>query len=64
MEYSTDKPTQEGWYWARLPQGRGDIVIEISNQNGRLCIEEPDGREPLAKDGYYVAWAGPLVPPV
>jgi hypothetical protein len=64
MEYSTKKPTKEGWYWAWHSRRTKDEIVEITNHSGVLCLEESDGRIPLSEDTYYTAFAGPLVPPI
>jgi|CXWL01.1.fsa_nt_gi hypothetical protein len=46
MEWTTVKPSQEGWYWMRLPHGVGFIVrIMLAGQGNRArwsVVEDGD----------------------
>ena len=76
MEWTTTKPTQPGWYWAR-EQYRGTFlvpeIVEVRQRNDRLIVityvEDEGGEGDCLKtfkivdspqDSKFAEWAGPL----
>ena len=57
MEWTTEKPTKPGWYWA-FHKRRDDepAIYKVRDYCGEMCI----GNWALS-DG--ILWAGPIEPP-
>ena len=61
MNWTQDKPTQEGWYWFRMDneEKRTVIVYVIDAERMVAAGSEGEGNPALQKG----AWYGPLEPP-
>ena len=70
MEWTTEKPTKPGWYWARWPKQPhlGAEILEITQPDGPdTDTLEVGNRFDYALDSYIaeyepVEWQGPLEP--
>lgn len=68
MEWTTDKPTQEGYYWVRLAknslEGEKEVVVQVSKNGltkGKLIVYHTgNDLEFSIDDPEYIAWKGPL----
>jgi len=67
MTWTTETPTQPGWYWWREYEGSGPQITQVHLFNfvwlnkPFLGIEDIHTRTPL--DNMLGEWAGPLEPP-
>jgi hypothetical protein len=61
MNWTTDHPTQEGWYWLHLDNEKKQIVIVYVLSADRMVSvgTETEGQPSLQKG----VWYGPLEPP-
>ena len=64
MEWTTEKPTEAGWYWTR---GRGGaiacvLVTTIKDDDDALFVGVPCFADPFPLD-YFDVWMGPLPVP-
>ena len=68
LEWSTNKPTQPGWYWYKPKPEHGDVCIAriIHTSEGGLIIQFDNGHCTHfagVPQSLIDHWAGPLVPP-
>ena len=60
-KWTTEEPTEAGWYWARsiYPVSNGDIecVLVQPCRNGKLWVEYAECDVPLTQ---FNLWYGPL----
>ena len=71
MTWSTDKPTQPGWYWYRgNDYFDEDVIVEVKDSIGELCVfhyrfiaqgEDEVCPEPI--ESFRGQWAGPIPMP-
>lgn len=59
LEWSTEPPTQEGWYWAKLKKSGERRIYQIFVDNGNVYIESDHGEQP----DMISNWIGPLPVP-
>lgn len=75
LEWTTDKPTEPGWYWiknVRTAHGYEEAepcVVEVANYGngypGNFNVTVPsDECTTELRDFIAAEWAGPLEPPV
>jgi hypothetical protein len=64
MEYTTNKPTEEGWYWTHARTGK-EIVVQVVfwTESTGMRIIDNSGSMFSVDDPHFLAFAGPLVPP-
>ena len=70
MEWTTERPTKPGWYWARWPKQPqfGPEILEITQPNGPDTDLAVDSRpfdwnlDEYIEDEGPVEWQGPLEP--
>ena len=60
FEWTTELPTQEGWYWAKNIQGNLEIVYMFLNRWDCLTCKENDMDY---AERVYISWLGPLPEP-
>lgn len=60
MKWTQERPTREGWYWARMPGCRPFVTNVTRNYLGHL-LENGNGIGEAMH--YKVEWYGPLTPP-
>lgn len=65
LTWTTEAPTEPGWYWAKPAVGAADIV-EVSRKGGAMSVVFYSAFSP--PDNVYVddidcQWAGPIEPP-
>lgn len=59
MKWTSEKPTEPGWYWTKLWHGR-ILVVEVARMpSGSLYFYVPDVTK-RADDKDFVLWSGPL----
>ena len=62
MQWSSDLPTQAGWYWVKHRYGFGaPHIVHVIDRRGKLTIKAGPTTPSLEK--YYGAnsmWAGPI----
>jgi hypothetical protein len=76
MKWTTDKPTEPGYYWAKgnhtevLLSNKSSVIVELfyGAPHGKedFYCDDGDGAEPLdllIDSRYYYEFAGPLSPP-
>jgi hypothetical protein len=61
MEWTKEKPKQEGWHWWRSPADHG--VVRVYEAYGDLCYDLPYGDREEVKHSPDVEWFGPVEPP-
>ena len=66
MKWTTEKPSKDGWYWARgmfrFTTNKSEEVIEIVRvENGDAY---PNGTEINTPIDQYTHWIGPLEVPI
>jgi hypothetical protein len=66
MDWTTKKPTKEGFYWIRFEERFEHLgVVEITRIDGMLHIFFPGGDENYELvDCFDAEWYGPLEPPI
>lgn len=59
LTWSTDKPTQEGWWWMRQPKTSASVVRaqHLRAFGGRLCVFGWGAVEDFTN---MTEWAGPI----
>lgn len=64
MDWTTEKPTEPGYYWAMLPTNKwGEVVRVFNDWSGKyLLVRSSNGTEPLHRYGE-ILWAGPIPMP-
>ena len=61
MNWTQDKPTQEGWYWFRMDNEEKRIVIVyVISADRMVAVGSGSEGNPALQKG---AWFGPLPPP-
>ena len=67
FEWTTAKPTQEGWYWVRKGDRTGwkNRITKVSRNNrGELCVTDLLVQNlPIEELDYGYQWAGPIPEP-
>ena len=61
MNWTTDAPTQEGWYWFRADGGdQRTVIVYVIRANRMIAIGDEREGNPAFQKG---SWFGPLEPP-
>jgi hypothetical protein len=61
MNWTTDAPTQEGWYWFRMDTGdKRTVMVYVVSPDRMLAVGDERGGHPAAQKG---SWFGPVEPP-
>ena len=71
LTWTTDKPTEPGWYWYKFAEGPPSVVYALHpsgmsivevlyDQTGLFCRHPDNDKSLIELDGH---WAGPLEPP-
>lgn len=64
MKWTTQKPTQSGWYWVGLDRNGNSAMVRLWFFGDFLVAEFEDGTQfPIELMKDTVVWAGPLMPP-
>lgn len=67
MEWTTEKPTEEGFYWFQLGQSAWrEMIVEIYTYDHELWVKIPHAPLPgtrLCMMNDKSRWAGPLIAP-
>lgn len=61
--WSTDPPTQSGWYWLKEETEKHIVWVFYSNAYGVYCADSVRWHSPLRVSAIKGKWSGPLVPP-
>lgn len=61
MQWTTEKPTEPGWYWWRLDERKSPIVFLRCGDNFHTVIDLYDGWDGTSPDGGE--WSGPIPEP-
>jgi len=62
LKWTSDLPTQEGWYWWKMFNGTVKECVEVSlSSAGQLVVD--DGDEVISLPTYGGEWYGPIEPP-
>lgn len=64
MDWTTEPPTEPGYYWCRT-RWRYATVVEVAEENGHLVVYEMGRDDTPAPPDWteYLAWSGPLTAP-
>ena len=49
MTWTSEKPTQPGWYWWRLEQGKPEMIVEVRDPRYLEDLREAEWAGPLEK---------------
>ena len=61
INWTTDKPTQEGWYWFRIDnEGKRTVIVYVISTDRMVAIGTENEGNPALQKG---AWFGLLEPP-
>jgi hypothetical protein len=61
MTWTTDPPTQEGWYWFHMDTGdKRTVMVYVVSPDRMLAVGDERGGHPAAQKG---SWFGPIEPP-
>lgn len=65
MTWTTERPSQPGWYWWRRPNHMPSLCTVFGPPGGLLFELARDSEEPCAVSKAYddTQWAGPILPP-
>ena len=61
MNWTQDKPTQEGWYWFHMDTGdRRTVIVYVISADRMVAIGTEREGNPAHQKG---TWFGPIEPP-
>jgi hypothetical protein len=61
MNWTTDTPTLEGWYWFRMDTGdKRTVMVYVISADRMVAVGDERGGNPAAQKGF---WFGPVEPP-
>lgn len=60
MTWSTDPPTQPGFYWMQRHSPYREIIVEVIEIEGVMMIRWPDDNQPVAQ--VTAKWSGLITP--
>ncbi len=61
MNWTQDKPTQEGWYWFRMDTGdKRTVIVYVLSPDRMVAIGDEHEGSPAIQIGF---WFGPLESP-
>jgi hypothetical protein len=63
MKWTSEKPTEEGWYWWQNRPFYSPKIIPIYKVSGSLCHGQHDGQSPYWIDQMDGQFAGPIPDP-
>lgn len=64
LKWTTDAPTQPGWYWTTWLKGPHPSPMRIISRGNQLVADEPfDNYVALEKIRDDMLWFGPFTPP-
>lgn len=58
MKWTTEKPTEPGWYWYRT--SRQQLIVEVVRLREKMYVHNGHIADDL--DDYTGEWQGPLTP--
>lgn len=61
LKWTSDLPTQEGWYWHKMSEDSTLRALQVSKCAGHFIVDDPD--EVIFVRDVAGEWCGPIEPP-